>query len=92
MPTRPNNKPANKLINPLKAELPRTAETITSARIMRLKYSAGPNVRATSTTRGAKNVKAIVPMVPAIKLPIAAVQPMRDQRALFWPFVVPLEM
>ena len=73
IPTKPNKSPANKLINPLKAEFPKTAETMINAKVIRLKYSAGPNARATSTTIGAKKVKAMVPIVPAIKLPMAAV-------------------
>ena len=73
IPTKPKSKPANKLIKPLKAEFPRTAETMMSASTIKLKYSAGPKAKATLTTMGAKKVSAIVPIVPAIKLPIAAV-------------------
>ena len=73
MPMRPNKRPAIRLINPRKGELPKTAETVTRANIIKLKYSAGQKARAASTTQGAKNVKATVPMVPATKLPIAAV-------------------
>ena len=73
MPTMPNNKPKASATKPRNRELPRTADTATNDSTIRLKYSAGPNLSAISTMKGAKNVKAKVPMVPATKLPMAAV-------------------
>ena len=73
---------------PRNTELPSTAETATNDRIIRLKYSAGPKASAASTTSGAKNVRATVPMVPATKLPMAAVAsagPARPRRAILLP-------
>jgi len=62
--------------------------TATSDSIIRLKYSAGPKASAASTTQGAKKVRASVPMVPATKLPMAAVArawPARPRRAILLP-------
>ena len=73
---------------PRSTELPSTAETATSDRIIRLKYSAGPKANAASTTQGATKVRARVPMVPATKLPMAAVAragPARPRRAILLP-------
>ena len=85
MPTMPSSKPNDSASKPRISDCPNTAVTATSDSTIRLKYSAGPNVRATSTTSGAKNVSATVPMVPAIKLPMAAVAnagPARPRRAI----------
>ena len=75
-------------MRPRSAELPRTADTVTKAINIKLKSSAGPNANAASTTQGAKKVKAIVPIVPATKLPIAAVAkagPALPRRAILLP-------
>ena len=54
--------PKNRLVRPRMAELPSTADTVTKARTISEKYSAGPNLSAKSTTIGARNVMPIVPM------------------------------
>ena len=69
-------------------ELPNTADTATKDKTIKLKYSAGPKASAASTTMGAKKVSATVPMVPATKLPMAAVAkawPARPCRAILLP-------
>ena len=43
------------------------------ATTIKAKYSAGPNRKASLTTTGASSVSSTVPMVPAMKEPIAAV-------------------
>ena len=88
MPTSPNNSPAPRLIRPRSTESPSTAETATSASTIRQKYSAGPKASAASTTQGATKVSASVPIVPATKLPMAAVAsagPARPRRAILLP-------
>ena len=52
---------------------PSSALTVTNATAISATYSGGPKLVAKSATAGATNVSAIVPMVPATKLPIAAV-------------------
>ena len=87
-PTMPSSRPKASASMPRSSELPSTADTATSDSTMRLKYSAGPNFSAASTTQGAKKVRARVPMVPATKLPIAAVAkawPARPFRAILLP-------
>jgi hypothetical protein len=52
---------------------------------MRLKYSAGPNLKATSVSGGAKAAMMIVPTQPAKKLPspaAAKAEPARPLRAI----------
>src|SRR5918997_1424776 len=73
MPTRPRVSPKNRLARPRVTDEPSTAETAAKATSIRQKYSAGPKVRAKSTTRGAKKASAAVASVPATKEPIAAV-------------------
>ncbi len=84
-PTSPSSRPSDRETSPRSTELPSTADTATSDNSIRLKYSAGPNFSAASTTTGATNVSATVPIVPATKLPIAAVAsaaPARPARAI----------
>ena len=84
----PSSKPRLRATKPRSMELPSTADTATSDSTMRLKYSAGPKAKAASTTSGAKKVRASVPMVPATKLPMAAVAsacPARPRRAILLP-------
>src|SRR5690606_32531431 len=52
---------------------PSRVETVVKARIISAKYSAAPNLRATSAIHGAMSVRPIVAIVPATKDPIAAV-------------------
>ena len=55
---------------------------------IRLKYSAGPNSKASSVRGGAKAAISIVAKVPAMKLPMAAMPsaaPARPFLAMLWP-------
>ena len=88
IPTKPKSRPRASAIRPRKTERPSTADTATSASTINAAYSAGPKASAASTTSGAKNVKASVPIVPATKLPMAAVAsagPPRPLRAILLP-------
>ena len=88
MPINPRNMPSDRQIMPLIAELPSTAETVTNASTISEKYSAGPNLSASSTTGPARNVIPIVPIVPAMNDPMAAVAsaaPARPLRAILFP-------
>jgi hypothetical protein len=52
---------------------PSSALTVTNATAISATYSGGPKPVAKSATTGARNVSATVPIVPATKLPRAAV-------------------
>ena len=80
--------PTARLTRPRIAEVPSTAETVTNARTISEKYSAGPNLSAKFTTGSARNVMPMVPMVPATNEPMAAVAraaPARPRRAILFP-------
>ena len=53
------------------------------AKIISAKYSAGPNLSATSTTTGASSVTRIVAIVPATKEPMAQVASAGPARPFF---------
>ena len=64
--------------------------TVTSARTISAKYSAGPNSSASLTISGATKVSPTVAMVPATNEPIAAVASAwapRPCRAISWPSI-----
>ena len=73
VPIMPSSRP--KMIMPRACRIEPCASTIeaTSPRIISEKYSAGPKLRATSASGGAKSAIRIVETVPAKKEPIAAV-------------------
>ena len=83
MPTTPSSKPRNKLVRPREVELPMTAETVVKAKTISAKYSAGPNLSATSTMIGARSVTRIVAIVPATKEPMAQVASAGPARPFF---------
>ena len=78
----------NSVVRPRTVELPSTAATVTKAKTISAKYSAGPNFSATSTTSGASSVSSTVAIEPATNEPIAAVAsagPARPLRAIRLP-------
>jgi hypothetical protein len=83
MPMTPSSSPRNKLVKPRTVELPITADTVVKAKIIKAKYSAGPNLSATSTTKGASKVTSTVAMVPATNEPMAAVASAGPARPFF---------
>ena len=88
IPTSPKKSPRNRLARPLRVELPSTAATVTNAKIISAKYSAGPKAIAISTTIGASSVSRMVAMVPATNDPIAEVAsagPARPRLAIWFP-------
>ena len=69
-------------------ESPKAADTVMNARIIRAKYSAGPNDRANLTIVGAISASPSVAISPATKEPMAAVAsagPPRPARAILLP-------
>jgi hypothetical protein len=88
MPTKPSVAPMTRLAAPLSRLGPSSALTVTNATAISATYSGGPKPIAMSATSGAATVSAIVPMVPATKLPMAAVASAaaaRPERAILLP-------
>jgi hypothetical protein len=73
MPTRPTVSPMARAAKPLTRFGPSSAATVTNATAISATYSGGPKLRAKSATTGAMKVRPRVPIVPATKLPMAAV-------------------
>ena len=60
-------------MKPRSHDAPSTLVTITMVRTMSAKYDGAPISLATDASAGAKKTTSIVPMVPAMKDPMAAV-------------------
>jgi hypothetical protein len=73
IPTRPTVAPMTRLAAPRSRLGPSSALTVTKATAISATYSGGPKLSAKSATAGAAAVSAMVPIVPATKLPSAAV-------------------
>jgi hypothetical protein len=83
MPTRPSSRPRNSAVSPRTVEAPSTAATVTKAKIISVKYSAGPNFSAISMTIGASSVSRTVAIEPATNEPIALVASAGPARPAF---------
>jgi hypothetical protein len=73
IPTNPSARPMNRLRNPRATKSPSSAVMVVKASTTSAKYSAGPKRNPICTMNGARNVRPMVPTVPATKEPMAAV-------------------
>ena len=88
MPTSPIVRPMKSPMKPRIFEVPSTLVTSTSESSMIAKYDGAPIFTACSAIAGVKNATSRVPMVPAMKEPIAAVASAWAARP-FWPSCCP---
>ena len=88
VPMRPKRSPSKTMQMAFKSEPVASTVALTSPNTIRLKYSAGPNWKASSVKGGAKAAIKSVATHPAKKLPMAAIpkaEPARPRLAIMWP-------